>query len=210
MKYFILILVLVIVAAGGFYGYVRLSVPGPSVTAGSRDATLAPEVEAVLARKTLLAESVAQNPTIVAEVAASNEKNKTLSKSDIERLDKEWQSSAGLTPFIRLFLENQTAKILLSFQREHPSFKEVFIADAYGLNVGQTDKTSDYYQADESWWVDSFAGGVGKILHGKIEFDQSAQSEAISIYVPIMDAGGKNTIGVLKGVLDLAAIKKEL
>ena len=44
--------------------------------------------------------------------------------------------------------------------------------------------------------------------HGKIEFDESSQTEAISLYVPVMD-GGK-AIGVFKGVLDLSSISGQL
>ncbi len=171
---------------------------------------LASEVSAVIDKETEKLKILVASSAIVGEVRASNEKNKNLSQAEIQTLDKEWRAATTNSPFIQKFLDNKTAGELRAFQKENPGFKEVFVADAYGLNVGQTNKTSDYYQADEDWWVDSFSGGVGKIMHGKIEFDQSSQTEAISIYVPIMDTASGKAIGVLKGVLDLKAIKKEL
>ncbi|MBX4215978.1 cache domain-containing protein [Candidatus Parcubacteria bacterium] len=209
MKTFIVTFVVLVVLALGASAYFYLNKGDTAAAPNAHEVALAPEVEKVLVGKTELLKSVVVDPVIVAEVMASNEKNKQLSSADITELDNEWQASKEITPFIRQFLENKTALALLAFKRVHPEFKEIFVADAYGLNVGQTDKTSDYYQADEAWWQNSFAGGAGKVLHGKIEFDQSAQSEAISLYVPIMNTAGK-AIGVMKGVVDLAAIKKEL
>lgn len=171
---------------------------------------LSPEVEAVLAKETKILEGLAQDPLIISEVAASNAKDRTLSKEAIARLDEEWQKSKEMTPFIQQFLSNRTAERLVAFQTDHAGFKEIFVANIYGLNVGQTDKTSDYYQADEAWWQDSYNDGLGKILHGQIEFDESSQTEAISLYVPITDLASSKAIGVLKGVLDLVVIKRQL
>ncbi len=182
----------------------------PVAKTESKEIQLAPEVEAILAEETEKLKILVANSVIVDEVRASNEKNKNLAQAEIQTIDKEWQASKNINPFIQKFLDNKTAVELRAFQNQYPGFKEIFVADAYGLNVGQTNKTSDYYQADEAWWVDSFNGGVGKIMHGKIEFDQSSQTEAISIYLPIMDTVSGKAIGVLKGVLDLRAIKSAL
>ncbi len=219
MKNFLIVIVLLILISGVVYFYVNKKtalVPAPVTESApvakteSKETQLAPEVEVVLASETEKLKILVANLVVVSEVRASNEKNKNLTQAEIQTLDKEWQASKNINPFIQKFLDNKTAEELRAFQNQNPSFKEIFVADAYGLNVGQTNKTSDYYQADESWWVDSFNGGVGKITHGKIEFDQSSQTEAISIYLPIMDTASGKAIGVFKGVLDLKAIKNKL
>jgi len=209
MKIFFVTLAFLVALAASASAYLYLSKGEASVSVGTRDATLAPQVEQILESKMRLMVTMAEDPIVAAQVAVSNEKNKSLAKIDIERLDAEWQASVGVTPFIRQFLENDVAKALASFKEKNPEFKEIFVTDQYGLNVGQTDKTSDYYQADEKWWQECYAGGAGKPHHGSIEFDESAQAEAISLYAPIKDAKGA-AIGVMKGVVDLAAIKKEL
>ena len=210
MKKILLTLTLVAVVLSMWYFSTRSQVSLPAVPSQDTQVALAPEVENVLDQEITTLGMLAQDPVVISETQKSNQKNKDLTKAEIDRLDRDWQQSKTITPFIRMFLENATAERLLAFQKNHPGFKEIFVADAYGLNVGQTDKTSDYYQADESWWTDSFNAGKGKTFHGKIEFDASSQTEAISIYIPIMNPESGAAIGVLKGVLDLLSIKNSL
>jgi len=174
------------------------------------DTILAPEVETVLTNKIALVSRLVQDPIIIEAVKRSNQKNKNLSSDEIVRLDKKWRNTEGIDEFINSFLTNEVALKLIEFQEDNAGFPEIFIADMYGLNVGQTNKTTDYYQADEDWWVDSYAGGQGKSFHGPIEFDESAQAEAIAVYVPIIDQETKRAIGVTKAIVDIVAIKAEL
>ncbi len=219
MKNFLIVIVLLILISGVVYFYVNkktalvpapVTESAPVVKTESKEIQLVSEVVAVLDKEAEKLKIFVGRQVIVSEVRASNEKNKNLSQAEIQTLDKEWRAAKDINPFIQKFLDNKTAVELRAFQNQHPGFKEIFVADAYGMNVGQTNKTSDYYQADEAWWVDSFNGGVGKIVHGKPEFDQSSQTEAISLYLPIMDTASGKAIGVLKGVLDLKAIKSAL
>ena len=95
-------------------------------------------------------------------------------------------------------------------QEAHDAFPEIFVTDRYGLIVAETNKTSDYLQADESWWTKAFADGSGYTHHGAIEYDESDRFEAISLYVPVMDPETQQAIGVMKAVCDITAIKMEL
>ena len=36
-----------------------------------------------------------------------------------------------------------------------------------------SNKTTDFYQADETWWQAAFAGGSGKDFLGEVELDKS-------------------------------------
>ncbi len=208
MRYVGLALVLALFAVAGWWVLQKQYASTDSQTP-TTGAALAPEVETILSAKTGLLVALAADSEVVAAVEASNMRNASLSADDIRHLDAEWQASKTVTPQISQFMTNPTAKHLLAFQSGHPEFKEVFIADAFGLNMAQTDKTSDYYQADEAWWVNSFNGSAGRILHGDIEFDESSQTEAISAYVPVKNAAGK-AIGVVKGVINLSALSSEL
>lgn len=173
----------------------------------SLNAPLGPEVDAVLRRKMTLLIQLLRDPFIVAEVEKSNKIHQDIKLVEILELDRKWRS--GDIVFISPFLTNEVALRLLKFQEENSGFSEIFISDAHGLNVGQTNKTTDYYQADEDWWVLAYDSGRGKEHYGSIEFDESSQTEAISIYIPIMsDAAG--AIGVSKAVISVAAIKFEL
>jgi hypothetical protein len=202
------IIALLLVGGGAWWFMMQSPATSSAKTQASDSSKLAPEVETVLAQETDILVALAADPSIISTVRASSEKNKLLSTEEIQRMDKEWQDSKSVTSFIAQFMSNPTALQLVAFQKTHPEFKEVFVADAAGLNVAQTDKTSDYYQADESWWTNSFNDGRGMVAHGNIEFDESSQTEAISLYVPVMD--GSRAIGVFKGVLDLSSISDQL
>jgi hypothetical protein len=76
--------------------------------------------------------------------------------------------------------------------------------------VALTNRTSDYYQADEDWWVKTYNGGQGIPSHGDVEYDGSAAAEAIAMYVPITDPETMTSIGVMKVLVDIAAIKMAL
>jgi hypothetical protein len=125
-------------------------------------------------------------------------------------LDQRWRKTDGTDNFINPFLTNAVAVKLMEFQKNNFGFQEIFVTDEHGLNVGQTNKTTDYYQADEEWWIRAYNFGEGKTYHGLVEFDESAQTEAISIYVPIRDPDTAIAIGVTKAVFSITAIKAEL
>lgn len=169
------------------------------------------EVEEVLQKRMAFAQKTfAADPRVIELVEESNAKNDSISLSEIENLDAEWIAAEGINEFIKGFLTNEASQILLEFQDTYDGYPEIFIADSKGLIVGLTNKTSDYYQADEEWWVEAYNNGQGKASHGEIEFDESALSEAIALYIPVMTLNNEKAIGVIKVVVDIIAIKLEL
>lgn len=169
-----------------------------------------PEVEVVLNGKIAMISALVQDQVIVAEIRKSNERSKNLSLQEILEFDKQWRKAIDSDDFIQGFLTNAVALRLIEFQNENPGFPEIFVVDAYGLNVGQTNKTTDFYQADEDWWVRSYNKGAGLAFHGPIEFDESAHTVAVALYVPIVDSMTNRVIGVTKTIVDIAFIKSEL
>jgi len=168
------------------------------------------EVNQILEQKKELVKNIAQDPQLIRLVREANLKNQALSDSDISRLDERWQQTEGIDDFIKPFITNDTALLLVAFQDENDVFSEIFVTDKKGLIIGETNKTSDYYQSDEEWWVQTFNEGMGREFFGEIEYDESSRSEAIPIYVPVVDPDSKEVIGVIKAVCDITAIKLEL
>ena len=195
----------------GLIGFSAVAGAVDAPAAASAPEEFSPEVKAVLDQRTgMLVQQLAVDPLIQQAVRDSNERNTSVSQAEILRLDAEWQSTKGLNDFIKSFLASPCAERLIAFQDNHDGFSEIFIADARGLVVAETNKTSDYYQADEDWWVRAYDEGRGKTFHGDIEYDESAMAEAIAVYVPVMDASTNRAIGVIKAVVDLTSIKREL
>lgn len=168
------------------------------------------EVRGILDRKAQLIEEIAADERIVAAVRQANVENQSLSEAAILSLDARWQASEGITDFIRPFLTNKCAQALLEFRETNDAFSEILVTDQRGLIVGASNKSSDYLQADEAWWRTSFDEGRGQACTGPIEYDASSRSQAISVYVPILDPDAGSAIGVIKAVCDVTAIKREL
>ena len=175
------------------------------------DSVLSSEIEAVLHNKLdYIAEIIAENPIIIETLQQSNTVNALLSIEDKINLDSKWRKVEGVDDFIFSFLKNPAAFELYIFQENNPGYPEIFITDASGLNVAQTNKTTDYYQADEGWWIMAYNDGAGEKFHGLIEYDESAQSESVSLHVPIYDPETGAAIGIIKAVVDMVGIKNAL
>lgn len=160
-------------------------------------------VESAVNRATAILEQLlADNPNIAAMAQLSEEKNVSLTVEEIMQQDRKWRSCEDDDPVISGNLTNKMAGTLRLLQKRHPEFSELFVTDAVGLIAGMTNRSSDYYQADETWWVRSFNSGKGMIHVGDIEYDASARIWGIALCVPVRDTDGK-TVGVLKAFLGI-------
>jgi hypothetical protein len=168
------------------------------------------EVLAVLGRRLQLIEQLVAEPSVINAVRDANRESESLSERAIEELDKRWQASDGADDLAAAVISHECAQRLVDFQEAHDGFPEIFVTDARGLVVAATNRTSDYLQSDEDWWKATYEHGRGRSRFGEIEYDESAYSESIPLYVPVVDPGTHEAIGVLKAVCDITAIKMEL
>lgn len=202
------VLVIAVVAVVAVSKKSDVKTPSTVVTTPSPGA-ISPAIVAVLRKKLLVLEELAKNDVLIREGAAKTREHRTLVKEDFAKLDAQWSSATAGDTFITKFLTNTVAKRLIEFQNANPGFTEIFVTDAVGLNIGQTNKTSDYYQADEGWWTGAYNDGKGASNWGEIEFDESSKTEAIALYVPMKDTDG-TVVGIIKAVLSIASISGQL
>lgn len=177
----------------------------PANTRSGERIALGPKIEPALTEQLELLTTLTSDPTIIAFVSESNAKIEQLSPEQQQKRKQAWQQQPD-KEIVTALLTNAAAMKILEFQEQHPGFSELFITDRSGLNVAQSNPTSDYSQADEAWWQTTYSQGNGRANHGEIEYDQSADSDAISFGVPIMQ--NQRVIGVLKGVLDILSIQQ--
>ena len=168
---------------------------------------LQPEVVRALEKKVAVIQKYLSDPVVLKALSDSNKKNENIDDAQILKLDQRWRSAKGIDDFVKSYLVNPCSERLLDLQEYDDGFAEVFVTDLRGLNVCQSNKTSDLYQADEDWWQQSFAGGKGTVAYGDIEYDESAGSEAISTYVPVYQ--DKMLIGIGKAVIDITSLETE-
>ena len=77
-------------------------------------------------------------------------------------------------------------------------YSELLLTDVMGRLVAASNVTSDYLQADEDWWRDTFSRGGPHISDA--QWDESAKTYAIEIAVPVFAPGSAEIAGVLKAV----------
>ena len=169
------------------------------------------EVEGVLQRKIDRLRELTEDPVILQAVRDSNATHADIPLADLLAVDRQWMArDEAVEPLVKSLLTNACANRLVVFQNAYDGYAEIFIADARGANVCLTNRTSGYYQADKDWWVQGYNDGHGKTFYGKIEHDDSAMVESIPVFLPIMDPTSQRAVGVMKVVVDITAIKREL
>ena len=143
------------------------------------------------------------DPVIIAAIKAQNDKHASLDAGAIDTLDKQWRAEAkagGSGPLIDATLANDLSKFLKTKKEESGGlFSEVFVMDNKGLNVGQSDVTSDYMQGDEAKWQKTYGAGSDSVFIDEVEFDDSTEAFLSQVSLTIADGGtaiGAITIGV--------------
>jgi hypothetical protein len=139
-----------------------------------------------------------KDPTIVKAVKESNKK--LLSDGEIKKLDDEWKATKGMSNFIRGFLNNTTARYLQKIQRESKPkglYSEIFVMNIQGLIVGESNKTSDYWQGDEDKFIKSYDDGKGAVHYGDVEYDESTKAYLVQVSVPVIDPDTGKAIGAI-------------
>ncbi|MBO3759987.1 hypothetical protein [Ciceribacter sp. L1K22] len=133
------------------------------------------------------------DPAVIAAIKAQNEKHAGLSAADIDALDKKWRAEVETSdrPMISEVLGNDLSKMLQEKQAaSEGTISELFVMDNKGLNVGQSDVTSDYWQGDEDKFNKSFGAGKDAIFVDAVEKDESTQALQSQASVTISDESG--------------------
>jgi len=141
-------------------------------------------------------------------ISQSNSQFELLPDPDgyIEQIENDWDCLGNeLTPFMTQLSANKLAGELKS-KRDfynnkygYPLFAEIFITNRFGANIAQTNKTNDYYQADELWWQQ--ARDNGRFV-SDIDYDISSDTFSTAIAVRIDNSNGDFS-GVIKAVLNI-------
>ncbi len=142
----------------------------------------------------------ASDPVVIEAVKAQNARNAALTQADIDRLDKQWraETKAAEKPLINKVLSNRLSAYLKKIKADGKGiYTEIFVMDNKGLNVGQSDVTSDYWQGDEAKWKKSFLAGPDAIFVDEIKEDESTQQFQSQVSIPIVDPATNSTIGAV-------------
>ena len=145
-----------------------------------------------------------EQPAVRDALRKANGAHESLQLDEILNLDAKWQEAASGSAFVAGRVDEGCNAYLSRVMRVMPGFVEIFVTDRKGLVVCQTNKTTDYYQADEAWWIEAYDEGKGRAAHSALEYDQSAETYAVAVAVPVYEEGSRHLIGIAKGALEEA------
>lgn len=140
------------------------------------------------------------DPIVVEAIKAQNTKNAALDQTAIDALDKQWraEAKAGGGPLIAEVTGNALSAFLTQKAKDSNGlYLEIFVMDDKGLNVGQSDVTSDYWQGDEAKWQKTYAVGPQGKLIDEVDFDESAKAFVSQVSRTIVDPADGHAIGAI-------------
>lgn len=165
-----------------------------------------------LAEEVKLLQTLALSERIRSEAEASNasyQGSVADTQAALLKLDQAWRAAVVANddndPLVNAKLNNSIASYLREYRTLYPENAEVFVTDRHGALLGATNRTSDYYQADEDWWQAAYSTGVGTIYYSQPTYETDSGAFSINIALPVYDKSGSNMLGILRTTVDLAA-----
>ena len=140
---------------------------------------------------------------------AQNAAHAALTQAEIDALDAEWRAQIGATPATMIDgVLGSAASAALRARKEAAAglVTEVFVMDARGLNVAQSDVTSDYWQGDEAKWQETYAAGPAGLHVSEVELDESSQTYQSQVSMTVVDPATGAAIGAATFGVDVSLL----
>jgi hypothetical protein len=152
-------------------------------------------------------------PVTILSVNASNVRHEGVQQAEIDTLDNTWKTEAKSDdqPLIAEILSSPLSSYLLYVQAKSAGlFTEIFVMDKFGLNVGQSSVTSDYWQGDEDKFQKTFAVGPDAIFVDEAEFHDETKTWRTQVNFTIVDPDSQASIGAVTAEINLTELQRRL
>jgi hypothetical protein len=149
----------------------------------------------------------ANAPEVVAAIHEQNAAHGGLSPEQIEALDRQWRAERKVNggPLTNSKIFSPTSQFLKGFKTAaNGPIVEIFIMDNKGLNVAQTDPTSDYMQGDEDKWQRTAGAGPWRTFIDEPE--EMNGKKVVQASTTIVD--NDVAIGAMTVTIDLGMLPK--
>lgn len=140
------------------------------------------------------------DPVIISAIRTQNTEHANLQQAEIDSLDQQWraETESGASPLITKVTSNDLSKFLKDVKDSDEGLvTEIFIMDNKGLNVGQSDITSDFWQGDEAKWQKTYQAAPKAMFVDEVEMDDSTQRFQTQISIAITDPDTGENIGAV-------------
>jgi hypothetical protein len=144
--------------------------------------------------------AIAENPVVISAVSQQNTANAAVDQAAIDQLDKQWRSEVDGQDkaLITRVLANELSGYLKRVSDDAGGlYTEIIVMDGKGLNVGQSNVTSDYWQGDEDKWMKTYPVGADAVFVDDVEMDESTQQLQSQVSFSIIDPASKQVIGAI-------------
>jgi signal transduction histidine kinase/CheY-like chemotaxis protein/HAMP domain-containing protein len=142
-------------------------------------------------------------PATITFLEAESLKSNKMDMSEVTKIEKQWEKRTEKDEPLKQLLENELSKTLKAFGSVEGSLGEILVTEKTGRLVASTNKTSDYWQADEDWWQKTYDKGKGRLFLSNFGYDKNAKVYVLNICVPVFSSDNK-VVGIIKGVLNVS------
>jgi hypothetical protein len=143
---------------------------------------------------------------IINAVRDQNARHADLTRAEVNRLDLDWRAQVTTSdrPLVDEVLGREISKFLAKKQdASRGLITEIFVMDNKGLNVGQSEVTSDFWQGDEAKWQQTFMAGAGAVFIDTAKNDESTRARQSQASITISDPVTGEPIGAITVGIDL-------
>ena len=154
-----------------------------------------------------------QQPVTILSVTSSNKHHEGVQQAEIDKLDEAWKTEAKSDdqPLIAEILSSPLSSYLLYTQAKSAGlFTEIFIMVKFGLNVGQSSVTSDYWQGDEDKFQKTFQAGPDAVFIDEPEYHDETKTWRVQVNLTIVDPASKAAIGAATAEINLTELQRRL
>lgn len=119
------------------------------------------------------------NPVVEMSVVAQNRRHEGVDSIEINALDQAWRAERQSRdqPLIAATLSSPLSNYLTQIQAASGGIlTEIFVVDAFGLNVGQSSITADFWQGDEAKYQKTFLVGPTTVFIDEPEFNEETKT----------------------------------
>jgi hypothetical protein len=154
-----------------------------------------------------------QVPVTILSVDASNKRHEGVQQAEIDTLDNDWKAQAKSDdqPLIAEILSSPLSSYLLYTQAKSAGlFTEIFVMDKFGLNVGQSSVTSDYWQGDEDKFQKTYNVGLDAVFIDEPEFNDETKTWRTQVNFTLVDPASKSAVGAVTAEINLTELQRRL
>ena len=140
-----------------------------------------------------------------------NKKYDGMSESEIIDLDNKWRKETESTdqPIISATLSSPLSSYLTRVQaRSIGLYTEMFAMDANGLNVGQSNISSDYWQGDEAKFQKTYPVGHDAVFIDDPEYDDKLGIWRVQINMTVANKNNTDAIGAITVEVNLTELAR--